>query len=81
LDVSRDRSHACLVGRVDQPLRSLGMMTCATTADRDRVHLLDSEMAARLTGAGGADVFEAMLPENVILPAIRATGCTSASGP
>jgi hypothetical protein len=50
------------------------MMTCAATADRDRVCLLDLEVAVGLTGTGVREVFETILPDDVRLPAIRAAG-------
>jgi len=50
------------------------MMTCAATADHDRVRLLDLEVAVGLTGSGVREVFETILPDDVLLPAIRAAG-------
>ncbi len=50
------------------------MVTCAATADHDRVRLLDLEVTVGLTGAGVREVFETILPDDVLLPAIRAAG-------
>jgi hypothetical protein len=50
------------------------MMTCAATADRDRVRLLDLEVAVGLTEARVREVFKSILPDDVLLPANRAAG-------
>jgi hypothetical protein len=53
---------------------SLATVTCAATADRDRVRLLDLEVVVGLTGTGVRQVLETILPDDALRPAIRTAG-------